>query len=58
MKAAVTILVFCVGALLALGMVMLYSSSIESLDRRTHTEIGSHDLVRAGFCVWTRGVAG
>src|SRR5262245_34137485 len=27
MKAAVTVLVFCVAALLALGMVMLYSSS-------------------------------
>ena len=28
MKVAVTILVFCVAALLALGMVMLYSSSM------------------------------
>jgi cell division protein FtsW len=45
MKVAVTILVFCVGALLALGMVMLYSSSIESLDKRTHTEIGAHYLM-------------
>jgi cell division protein FtsW len=30
MKAAVTMLVFCVAALLALGMVMLYSSSMQS----------------------------
>ena len=45
MKVAVTILVFCVAALLALGMVMLYSSSMESWDKRTHTEIGAHYLV-------------
>ncbi len=45
MKVAVTVLVFCVAALLALGMVMLYSSSMESWDRRTHSEIGAHYLV-------------
>ena len=45
MKVAVTVLVFCVAALLALGMVMLYSSSMESWDRRTHTEIGAHYLL-------------
>ncbi|MFO1488650.1 MAG: putative lipid II flippase FtsW [Verrucomicrobiota bacterium] len=45
MKVAVTVLTFCVAALLSLGMVMLYSSSIDSLDRRTHTEIGAHYLV-------------
>ncbi len=28
MKTAITILIFCVGALLSLGMVMLYSSSM------------------------------
>jgi cell division protein FtsW len=37
MKAAVTILVFCVAALLALGMVMLYSSSM--------AQVGAHYLV-------------
>jgi cell division protein FtsW len=37
-KLAVTILVFCVAALLALGMVMLYSSSM--------AQAGAHDLVR------------
>ena len=46
MKVAVTILVFCVAALLALGMVMLYSSSIESWDRWTRTEIGAQLLVK------------
>lgn len=44
MKVAVTILVFCVAALLALGMVMLYSSSVESLDRH-QVAIGAHYLV-------------
>jgi len=34
MKVAVTILVFCVGALLALGMVMLYSSSMAQVGAR------------------------
>ena len=38
MKVAVTMLVFCVAALLALGMVMLYSSSM--------TQVGAHYLVR------------
>jgi cell division protein FtsW len=37
-KVAVTILVFCVAALLALGMVMLYSSSME--------QVGAYYLVR------------
>src|ERR1019366_4012315 len=45
MKVAVTVLTFCVAALLALGMVMLYSSSMESWDRKTHTAIGAHYLV-------------
>ena len=45
MKVAVTILTFCVFALLALGMVMLYSSSMESWDRKAHTEIGAHYLL-------------
>src|SRR4051812_2649176 len=34
MKAAVTILAFCVAALLALGMVMLYSSSMAQVGAR------------------------
>jgi cell division protein FtsW len=46
MKVAVTVLTFSVAALLALGMVMLYSSSMESWDRRAHTEIGAHYLVK------------
>jgi cell division protein FtsW len=37
MKVAVTTLAFCVAALLALGLVMLYSSSM--------TQIGAHDLM-------------
>ena len=44
MKVAVTVLMFCVAALLALGMVMLYSSSIESLDRH-QVAIGAHYLM-------------
>jgi cell division protein FtsW len=51
MKVAVTTLAFCIAALLALGLVMLYSSSM--------TQIGAHDLmtqlvwcvVGFGFCV-------
>jgi cell division protein FtsW len=37
MKLAVTVLVFCVAALLSLGMVMLYSSSM--------TQVGAHYLI-------------
>jgi cell division protein FtsW len=37
MKVAITLLVFCVAALLALGMVMLYSSSM--------TQVGAHYLL-------------
>ncbi len=51
MKVAVTILVFCVAALLSLGMVMLYSSSM--------TQVGAHYLIMQliwcalglGFCI-------
>jgi cell division protein FtsW len=44
MKAAVTILVFCVAALLALGMVMLYSSSM--------AQVGAHYLaMQLVWCV-------
>jgi cell division protein FtsW len=44
MKLAVTVLVFCVGALLALGMVMLYSSSM--------AQVGMHYLVtQSVWCV-------
>jgi len=42
MKAAVTTLAICVAALLALGLVMLYSSSI--------TRDGAHDLMMQ--CIW------
>ena len=44
MKAAVTTLAFCVAALLALGLVMLYSSSMVMVDRRTHAEVGARML--------------
>src|SRR5579864_2604190 len=37
MRIAVTVLVFCVAALLSLGMVMLYSSSM--------TQVGAHYLI-------------
>jgi cell division protein FtsW len=42
MKVAVTTLAFCVAALLALGLVMLYSSSM--------TQVGAHYLVMQ--CIW------
>lgn len=44
MKAAVTTLGFCVAALLALGLVMLYSSSMVMMDKQTHVEIGARML--------------
>ena len=44
MKAAVTILAFCVAALLALGLVMLYSSSMVMVDKHTHAEVGARML--------------
>ena len=44
MKVAVTILTFCVTSLLALGLVMLYSSSMVMVDKHTHSEIGAHML--------------
>jgi cell division protein FtsW len=45
MKVAVTTLAFCAAALLALGLVMLYSSSWALENRRTHVETGAHDLI-------------
>jgi len=46
MKVAVTTLAFCVAALLALGLVMIYSASLglELVNSRTHvrTEVGAH----------------
>ena len=44
MKVAVTTLAFCVAALLALGLVMLYSSSMAMVDQHTHSEVGAHYL--------------
>jgi cell division protein FtsW len=44
MKVAVTTLAFCVASLLALGLVMLYSSSMTMVDQHTHTEVGAHLL--------------
>src|ERR1044071_2376081 len=46
MKVAGTVLGFCVAALLALGMVMIYSASIEMEVRKTQTLIGAQDLVK------------
>jgi cell division protein FtsW len=43
MKLAVTVLTFCVAALLALGMVMLYSASMS--DEVHHQQIGAHYLI-------------
>jgi cell division protein FtsW len=43
MKLAVNILVFCVAALLSLGMVMLYSASMS--DEVRHQQIGAHYLM-------------
>lgn len=45
-------LAFCVTSLLALGLVMLYSSSMVMVDRRTHSEIGAHMLqMQMAWCV-------
>ena len=44
MKVAVTTLVFCVAALLALGMVMLYSSSM-GMDAAGAPQVGAHYLM-------------
>ncbi len=52
MKVAVTTLAFCVASLLALGLVMLYSSSMVMVDRHTHSEIGAHMLqMQVIWCV-------
>ena len=40
MKVAVTTLAFCVAALLALGLVMVYSASQALVNSHTHTEVG------------------
>lgn len=45
MKLAVTTLVSCVAALLALGLVMLYSSSMVMVNSKTQTTIGAHYLI-------------
>ena len=45
MKPAVTILVFCVAALLALGMVMLYSSSMSMTPRGSDVPAGPRFLI-------------
>jgi cell division protein FtsW len=40
MKVAVTTLAFCAAALLALGLVMVYSASQALVNAHTHTEVG------------------
>ena len=44
MKVAVTTLAICVAALLALGLVMIYSASLGLVNVRTHAEVGAHLL--------------
>lgn len=44
MKVAVTTLAFCVAALLALGLVMIYSASLALVNAHTHAEVGAHML--------------
>ncbi|HTA94652.1 MAG TPA: putative lipid II flippase FtsW [Verrucomicrobiae bacterium] len=44
MKVAVTTLAICVAALLALGLVMIYSASLALVNARTHAEVGAHLL--------------
>jgi len=44
MKVAVTTLAFCAAALLALGLVMIYSASQAQVNPRTHAEVGPHLL--------------
>ncbi len=44
MKVAVTTLAFCVAALLALGLVMIYSASLALVSARTHVQVGAHLL--------------
>src|SRR5580692_5554631 len=52
MKVAVTTLAFCVTSLLALGLVMLYSSSMTLVDAHTHSEVGAHMLqMQVVWCV-------
>jgi cell division protein FtsW len=45
MKIAVTTLVFIVAALLALGMVMLYSASMTMVNAKTNAAMGAHYLI-------------
>jgi len=52
MKVAVTTLAFCVTSLLALGLVMLYSSSMAMVDAHTHFQVGAHMLqMQAVWCI-------
>src|SRR5213594_589156 len=51
MKLAVTTLVFCVGALLALGMVMLYSSSMAQAGARYLVMQWMWGALGLGLCV-------
>jgi cell division protein FtsW len=44
MKVAVTTLAICVAALLALGLVMIYSASLALVNAHTHAEVGAHLL--------------
>ena len=51
MKVAVTTLAVCVASLLALGLVMLYSSSMVMPDKKTHIEVGAKMLqMQAIWC--------
>src|SRR5215469_4030622 len=51
-RVVVTTLAFCVASLLALGLVMLYSSSMVMVDRHTHSQVGAHMLqMQMVWCV-------
>jgi cell division protein FtsW len=56
MKVAVTTLAVCVAALLALGLVMVYSASVALVNTRTHTEVGARMLqMQLLWCVVSLG---
>jgi cell division protein FtsW len=53
MKVAVTTLAFCAAALLALGLVMIYSASLALVNAHTHAEVGAKMLqMQLLWCVF------
>jgi len=52
MKSAITMIVTCVAGLVALGLVMLYSSSMAMVYGKAHIEVGAHFLIlQSAWCV-------